>query len=76
MLRIIHIVWQEVNNMGKFYRYKLPTWLCKIVNILEKAIVPILVFQLIRTLFITTTLDLIILTLLIILFILFYVQWL
>lgn len=58
------------------YRYRLPPWLNKCVSILERAILPILIFQLIRTLFLTTTLDLILLCLLILLFIIFYLEWL
>jgi len=60
--------------MGKHYRYRLPPWLYKCVWALEKAILPILIFQLIRTLFFTTTLDLILLTICIIIFIIFYLR--
>ncbi len=58
------------------YRYRLPNWLYKVVCVIERAIVPILIFQLIRTLFLTTTFDLILLCLLILLFIVFYLEWL
>ena len=60
--------------LSKHYRYRLPPWLFKCICILEKAILPILIFQLIRTLIFTTTLDLILLTLCIIVFIIFYLR--
>jgi len=62
--------------MGKHYRYKLPPWLNKCVCILESAILPILIFQVIRTLLFTTTLDLLLLGLFISIFIVFYLRWL
>lgn len=62
--------------MGKQYRYRLPPWLHRCVCILEKAILPILIFQLIRTLIITTTIDLILLGIFTGIFIAFYVRWL
>jgi|GEM_PF-1374460 len=62
--------------MSKHYRYRLPPWLYKCVIVLEKAILPILIFQLIRTLLITTTFDLILLTIFIGIFIVFYLRWL
>ena len=58
------------------YRYRLPPWLNRCVCILERAILPILIFQLLRTLFLTTTLDLILLCILIVIFIIFYLEWL
>lgn len=60
--------------MGKYYRYRFPPWLRKIVFIVEKAIIPILIFQLIRTLLFPSTLDLFILAMLICLFIAFYLD--
>lgn len=62
--------------MSKFYRYRLPPWLRKIIFIVEKALIPVLIFQLLRTLFFPSTLDLFILSLLICLFIVFYLEWL
>jgi hypothetical protein len=59
--------------MGK---HRMPPWLDKCMCILEKAILPILVFQLFRTLFFTTTLDLILLGVFIGIFIAFYLRWL
>src|SRR5699024_10984704 len=66
----------EVMSVGGHYRYRFPPWLNKCVCILEKAILPILVFQLIRTIFFTTTLDLILLGIFIGIFIAFYLGWL
>src|SRR5699024_521500 len=66
----------EVMSVGGHYRYRFPPWLNKCVCILEKAILPILVFHLIRTIFFTTTLDLILLGIFIGIFIAFYLRWL
>jgi len=35
--------------MGKYYRYRLPNVLCKCISLIERAIIPLLIFQLIRT---------------------------
>ncbi|MFD2133686.1 hypothetical protein ACFSKI_20950 [Pseudogracilibacillus auburnensis] len=56
-------------------RYRFPPWLDKCICVLEKAILPILIFQLIRTLFLTTTFDLILLGILIGIFIAFHLRW-
>ena len=61
--------------MGKHHRYRLPSWLNRCICILERAILPILIFQLIRTLFFTTTLDLILLGFFTGIFIAFYLRW-
>jgi len=61
--------------MSKRYRYRFPPFLYKCICVLEKAIVPILLFQLIRTVIWTTTLDLVLLCFIIIIFILFYVEF-
>src|SRR5699024_6413471 len=66
----------EGMSVGGHYRYRFPPWLNKCVCILEKAILPILVFQLVRTFFFTTTLDLILLGIFIGIFIAFYLRWL
>lgn len=62
--------------MTNHYRYRLPPWLNKCIFILEKAILPILIFQLIRTLLFTTTFDLILLGIFTGIFIMFYLRWL
>lgn len=61
--------------MGRFYRYRLPPFLRDLLIILEKVTLPILVFQLIRTFFFPTTLDVFLLGLLVLLFIAFYLEW-
>lgn len=43
--------------MSKFYRYKLPPWLRQIIIVIEKCTLPLMVFQLIRTLLFPTSLD-------------------
>lgn len=62
--------------MSKHYRYRLPTWLDRCICVIEGAILPILIFQLIRTLLFTTTLDLILLGIFVGIFIVFYLRWL
>ncbi|HLR65179.1 MAG TPA: hypothetical protein VK075_07115 [Pseudogracilibacillus sp.] len=59
--------------MGKYYRYRLPNVLCKCISLIERAIIPLLIFQLIRTIIFLSFLEVFILTLLIILFIIFYI---
>lgn len=61
--------------MSRFYRYRLPPWARKCILIAENVATPIMIFQLIRTLLIPTTLDIIILAVLIGLVIAFYLQW-
>ncbi|WP_245831921.1 hypothetical protein [Oceanobacillus senegalensis] len=61
--------------MGRYYRYKLPPWARKCIFILEKVTLPILLFQLIRTIFFPTTFDLILLGILVGLLIAFYLKW-
>lgn len=63
-------------TMSKFYRYRLPPWLIRLIILIEKAIVPIVIFQCIRTLLFLSALDVIILILLIAIFIAFYLEWL
>jgi len=62
--------------MGKFHRYRLPPWAIRFIFLLEKSLIPILIFQSIRTLIFMTTLDVFLLILLIGLFIAFYLDWL
>ncbi|WP_373892973.1 hypothetical protein ACUL41_07860 [Virgibacillus natechei] len=61
--------------MARFYRYKLPPWARRSIIIIERVTLPILIFQLIRTLFFPTTLDVFLLGLLVGLFIAFYLEW-
>ncbi|HLR74965.1 MAG TPA: hypothetical protein VK077_06795 [Virgibacillus sp.] len=61
--------------MSRFYRYKLPPWARHCIIVIEKAVLPILIFQALRTLFFPTTLDVFLLVLIIGLFIAFYLEW-
>ncbi|AIF43297.1 hypothetical protein GLV94_04510 [Virgibacillus halodenitrificans] len=61
--------------MARYYRYKLPPWGRKCIIIIERVTLPILLFQLIRTLLLPTTFDVILLGLLVGLFVAFYLEW-
>ncbi|MGJ9457109.1 hypothetical protein [Oceanobacillus sp. CF4.6] len=61
--------------MARYYRYKLPPWARQCLFILERITLPIMIFQLVRTLFIPTTFDILLLGILIGLFIAFYLEW-
>ncbi|MFC2948492.1 hypothetical protein [Virgibacillus sediminis] len=61
--------------MARYYRYRLPPWARHCIEVIEKVTLPILVFQLIRTLFFPSTLDVFLLGLLVGLFIAFYLEW-
>jgi len=61
--------------MSRHTRYRLPNWARHCVFVIEKATLPILIFQLIRTLLFPSTLDIFILGILIGIFIVFYLEW-
>ncbi|APC48122.1 hypothetical protein [Virgibacillus halodenitrificans] len=61
--------------MARYYRYKLPPWCRKCIIVIERVTLPILLFQLIRTLLLPTTFDVILLGLLVGLFVAFYLEW-
>ncbi|CDQ39427.1 MULTISPECIES: hypothetical protein [Virgibacillus] len=61
--------------MARYYRYRLPPWARTCIIVIERVTLPILVFQLIRTLFFPTTFDVFLLGLLVGLFIAFYLEW-
>jgi len=61
--------------LARFYRYRLPPWAKKCIIVTEKVTLPIMIFQLIRTLFFPTTLDVFLLGLLVFLFIAFQLEW-
>ncbi|WP_217586860.1 hypothetical protein [Lentibacillus saliphilus] len=61
--------------MARYYRYRLPPWARRCLIICEHATLPILIFQLIRTLFFPTTLDVLLLGLLVFIFTAFYLKW-
>lgn len=56
-------------------RYRLPTWVRRCIFVIEKATLPILIFQLIRTLLFPSTLDILLLGIFIGIFIVFYLEW-
>ncbi|WP_082233694.1 hypothetical protein [Halobacillus massiliensis] len=43
--------------MSRFYRYRLPSWCRQVIYVFEIACLPILIYQLFRTLFFPTSLD-------------------
>ncbi|MEC5422034.1 hypothetical protein QGM71_00825 [Virgibacillus sp. C22-A2] len=61
--------------MARYYRYRLPPWARNCIIVVEKVTLPILIFQLIRTLFFPTSLDVFLLGLLVGLFIAFHQGW-
>ncbi|MCZ0702417.1 hypothetical protein J2T56_000978 [Natronobacillus azotifigens] len=61
--------------MAQFYRYRLPPWLRQWILVIESWMIPICVFQGIRTLLFPTTFDVILLFLLLGLYICFYLKW-
>lgn len=61
--------------MARYYRYRLPPWARKCIFFVEKATLPILIFQLIRTLIFPTKLDIFLLGILVGLLIAFYLEW-
>ncbi|MET3682552.1 putative membrane protein SpoIIM required for sporulation [Alkalibacillus flavidus] len=61
--------------MGKHYRYRLPPWMRKCIMTIERCIVPIMIFQLIRTLLFPTTLDVFLAGAIVGIFIGFYMEW-
>lgn len=61
--------------MARYYRYRIPPWARKCIIIIENVTLPIMIFQLIRTLFFPTTLDVLLLGFLVGLFFAFYMKW-
>ncbi|PKR79128.1 hypothetical protein CEY16_05085 [Halalkalibacillus sediminis] len=61
--------------MSRYYRYRLPPWARKCIFVIEKVVLPIMIFQLIRTLLWPTTLDVFLAGALVGLFIAFYLEW-
>ncbi|MEW9675427.1 hypothetical protein ABRT01_04475 [Lentibacillus sp. L22] len=61
--------------MGRYYRYRLPPWARRCLVVCERCTLPLLIFQLIRTLFFPTTFDVLLLGALIGIFIAFYLEW-
>jgi hypothetical protein len=61
--------------MARYYRHRLPPWALKCILIAEKVTLPILIFQLVRTLFFPTTLDVFLLGILVFIYIAFTLGW-
>ncbi|KGP90914.1 membrane protein [Pontibacillus chungwhensis BH030062] len=61
--------------MARFYRYKLPPWCRQWLIIIERCVLPIACFQLVRTLFFPTTFDVFLLGILIGLYFAFHLEW-
>ncbi|MCP3025530.1 hypothetical protein [Halobacillus sp. A5] len=61
--------------MSRMYRYRLPPWCRHWLYVLEKATVPICIYQLIRTLIFPTTIDVFLLGLCIGLYLAFRFKW-
>lgn len=61
--------------MSRFYRYKLPPWTRQFLYALEKAMTPLLIYQLLRTIIIPTTLDVFLLAVFVFIYIAFYLHW-
>ncbi|MFG6116420.1 hypothetical protein SAMN05421743_105172 [Thalassobacillus cyri] len=61
--------------MSRLYRYRLPPWCRRWLYIIEKAMLPLMIFQLLRTLLFPTTLDVFLLGIFIGIFIAFHLEW-
>ena len=61
--------------MARYYRYRLPPWARDCLYALEKAMTPLVIYQLLRTLIIPTTLDVFLLGIFVIIYIAFYLKW-
>lgn len=61
--------------MRKYYRYRLPHWARHCIFVIEKVTLPIMIFQLLRTLFFPTSFDVFLSGLLVGVFIAFYLEW-
>ncbi|RPF55465.1 hypothetical protein [Aquisalibacillus elongatus] len=61
--------------MARYYRYRLPPWARHFIFVIEKCTLPIMIFQLIRTLLFPTTLDVFLAGVLVGLYIAFYLEW-
>ncbi|WP_096153149.1 MULTISPECIES: hypothetical protein [Bacillus] len=61
--------------MRKYNPYSLPPWLRQIRALVAQFIIPICIFQGIRTIFLPTTFDVLILSFCIILAVCFHLEW-
>ncbi|QAS54033.1 hypothetical protein [Halobacillus litoralis] len=62
--------------MSRFYRYRLPPWCRNWLYVIEKSMLPIVIFQAIRTLIFPTTFDIFLLGLVLGIFLAFKYKWL
>ena len=60
--------------MGGYRRYRFPSWVRKCIFILERALLPIIVFQTIRTILFPTSLDVFVLGVLVGILIVFHLE--
>ncbi len=60
--------------MGRHRRYRYPSWARKCIFILERALLPIIIFQTVRTILFTTSLDVFILGILVGILIVFHLD--
>ncbi|GIO27690.1 hypothetical protein [Ornithinibacillus bavariensis] len=61
--------------MSRYYRYRLPPWALKCLIVVESVTLPILIFQLIRTIIFPTSFDVLLTLFLAFIFISFYLKW-
>ncbi|SDI92337.1 hypothetical protein [Salimicrobium halophilum] len=61
--------------MSRMYRYRLPPWCRHGLFKLEKALLPITIYQIIRTLIVPTTLDVFLTGVFVCLYLAFYFKW-
>ncbi|TSJ67841.1 hypothetical protein FPQ13_01880 [Allobacillus salarius] len=61
--------------MGKYYRYRVPYGFRKVIIIVEFSIFPIVCYQVLRTIFLPTTLDVFLCCIFIGVFIMFRSKW-
>ncbi|MFB4166619.1 hypothetical protein [Virgibacillus sp. JSM 102003] len=61
--------------MARYYRYRLPPWARNCIIVIERVTLPILIFQLIRTMLFPTSFDVFLLGVLVGVFIAFYLEW-
>ncbi len=61
--------------MGKYHRYRFPHPFRRVIVVVEYSVVPILCYQILRTLFLPTTLDMFLCILFIGMFVMFQSKW-
>ncbi|MFD2046228.1 hypothetical protein ACFSTA_11400 [Ornithinibacillus salinisoli] len=61
--------------MARYYRYRLPPWCRNTIIVIENCTLPLFIFQLIRTIILPTSFDVLLSIFLAGLFISFYLKW-